>query len=198
METNSNELYINFVSDGAASAHGFSLIFEEVRVACGDTISLTDQLNSATIMSPNYPAAYPHNVDCVWIITVPAAESVQVEFDENFNVEQHTNKLLHSSKKEYYTSKVKECGNDSMQLYAVAKSILFENKEIELPSCANDLELANKFGEYFHAKIQTIRTNLEDLLEQNNQQSDALRADLQFTGYTLQEFHPASDQLCNL
>ncbi|KAK3088718.1 hypothetical protein FSP39_022962 [Pinctada imbricata] len=103
-------------------------------------------------------------------------------------------KLLHSSKKEYYTSKVKECGNDSKQLYAVANSVLGKNKEIELSSCANDLELANKFGEFFHAKIQTIRTNLEDLLEQNNSQSDALRADLQFTGNILQEFHPASDQ----
>lgn len=89
METGSNRLYVKFVSDGAGSAVGFRLTFREVHVQCGESIRLTHDVPQAYIMSPNYPAAYPHNVDCVWTILVPATETVQVEFDENFNIETH-------------------------------------------------------------------------------------------------------------
>ncbi|XP_052697133.1 cubilin-like isoform X2 [Crassostrea angulata] len=91
METGSNRLYVKFVSDGAGSAVGFRLTFREVHVQCGESIRLTHDVPQAYIMSPNYPAAYPHNVDCVWTILVPATETVQVEFDENFNIETHQN-----------------------------------------------------------------------------------------------------------
>ena len=90
METSSNRLFVNFVSDGFASAVGFKIDYEEVHVSCGGSIRLVDDSSTSTVMSPNYPQNYPHNVDCVWVITAPAGESVQADFDENFNIESHT------------------------------------------------------------------------------------------------------------
>lgn len=39
------------------------------------------------ITSPNYPQNYPQNMDCIWVITVPNRESVQIDFDEEFYIE---------------------------------------------------------------------------------------------------------------
>ncbi|XP_061178089.1 cubilin-like [Saccostrea echinata] len=91
LETGSNKLYVKFVSDAAGSAAGFRLTFTEVHVQCGESITLTHNVPQTYIMSPNYPAVYPHNVDCVWTILVPATETVQVDFEENFNIENHPN-----------------------------------------------------------------------------------------------------------
>lgn len=89
METGSFKLYVKFVSDSAGSAMGFRLTFREVHVQCGESIRLTHDVPQTYISSPNYPAAYPHNVDCVWTILAPTTETIQVEFDENFNIENH-------------------------------------------------------------------------------------------------------------
>uniref|UniRef100_A0A672RJ07 CUB domain-containing protein n=1 Tax=Sinocyclocheilus grahami TaxID=75366 RepID=A0A672RJ07_SINGR len=42
------------------------------------------------ITSPNYPSNYPQNINCVWIITVPNGEAVQLDFEGNFYIEAHT------------------------------------------------------------------------------------------------------------
>lgn len=112
METGSNRLYVKFVSDGAGSAVGFRLTFREVHVQCGESIRLTHDVPQAYIMSPNYPAAYPHNVDCVWTILVPATETVQVEFDENFNIETHQKYVFFL----FYSGVVKQRNTDLSSL----------------------------------------------------------------------------------
>lgn len=42
------------------------------------------------ITSPNYPGNYPENIDCVWVITVPMGESVQIDFEDEFYIEPTT------------------------------------------------------------------------------------------------------------
>lgn len=39
------------------------------------------------ITSPNYPQNYPQDIDCVWVITVPNGEAVQIDFEEDFYIE---------------------------------------------------------------------------------------------------------------
>ena len=38
--------------------------------------------SSGTLFSPDYPAHYPVNVRCVWIISVPAGKRVKVKFED--------------------------------------------------------------------------------------------------------------------
>lgn len=39
------------------------------------------------ITSPNYPQNYPQNIDCIWVITVPNGEAVQIDFEDQFYIE---------------------------------------------------------------------------------------------------------------
>lgn len=58
--------------------------------ACGGLIELNDGDPPGYITSPNYPSNYPQNIDCVWIITVPNGEAVQLDFEGDFYIESHT------------------------------------------------------------------------------------------------------------
>lgn len=89
-ETASNNLFVSFVSDGSSARSGFSLTWSEVTVSCGGSLSLSAAVTSGVFSSPNYPAVYPHNVDCIWVITAPASESIQIDFASNFNIENHS------------------------------------------------------------------------------------------------------------
>ena len=90
METGGNALNVLFVSDGAGSSSGFSLSFSEVSITCGGELYLDLATTSGTFTSPNYPDSYPHNVDCVWVITAPANLRIQLDFIESFEIERHS------------------------------------------------------------------------------------------------------------
>uniref|UniRef100_A0A8C1I6Q0 Cubilin (intrinsic factor-cobalamin receptor) n=1 Tax=Cyprinus carpio TaxID=7962 RepID=A0A8C1I6Q0_CYPCA len=89
-QTTDNSLYAHFVSDGSNEASGFKLVFEAHSSACGGLIELNDGDPPGYITSPNYPSNYPQNIDCVWIITVPNGEAVQLDFEDDFYIEAHT------------------------------------------------------------------------------------------------------------
>ncbi|XP_033761795.1 cubilin-like [Pecten maximus] len=89
MNTSSNYLTVRFVSDATGASNGFKLQFTEVSVTCGDTLYLTNGVTSGYFTSPNYPDVYPHNVDCTWVITAPASQSIQLDFVDNFYIEDH-------------------------------------------------------------------------------------------------------------
>lgn len=90
METGSHVLKVRFISNGNNNAAGFSLTFNEVQVTCGGHLTLSNSIHSRVFMSPNYPSNYTHNLECIWIITAPANERVQVDFDDNFSIESHS------------------------------------------------------------------------------------------------------------
>ncbi|XP_026057290.1 cubilin-like [Carassius auratus] len=89
-QTTDNGLYAHFVSDASNEASGFKLVFEAHSSACGGLIELNDGDAPGYITSPNYPSNYPQNIDCVWIITVPNGEAVQLDFEDDFYIEPHT------------------------------------------------------------------------------------------------------------
>ncbi|XP_038138788.1 cubilin-like, partial [Cyprinodon tularosa] len=86
LQTTDNHLYAHFVSDASNEATGFKLTFEAHSQACGGFIVVRDEDPPGYITSPNYPENYPQNVDCIWVITVPNGEAVQVDF-EDFYIE---------------------------------------------------------------------------------------------------------------
>ncbi|BFZ22426.1 hypothetical protein BsWGS_25465 [Bradybaena similaris] len=94
METSSNFLVANFVSDGSNEGTGFSLTYSSVSVACGGQLRLTEAVTSGYFMSPNYPENYPPNVDCIWQIRAPPSRRIQVDFEGTFSIETN-NSLCH-------------------------------------------------------------------------------------------------------
>uniref|UniRef100_A0A0B7BPM5 CUB domain-containing protein n=1 Tax=Arion vulgaris TaxID=1028688 RepID=A0A0B7BPM5_9EUPU len=89
METSSNFLVAQFISDATNEDIGFSFTYSTVSVACGGQLRLTHAVRSGNFTSPNYPGDYPHNVDCVWVIIAPASQRVRVDFEETFGIEAH-------------------------------------------------------------------------------------------------------------
>lgn len=59
---------------------GFQLRFQEVGTSCGGRLMLNNDVNEATIESPNRPAPSPPNAECEWIILVPSGHAVQMDF----------------------------------------------------------------------------------------------------------------------
>lgn len=85
-ESRSNTVFVRFISDGRGSGAGFSLVYQEVLMACGGHRLLSDHIREGYLTSPDYPQNYKHNLDCTWIIMAPASETIQLEF-EDFNIE---------------------------------------------------------------------------------------------------------------
>ncbi|KAJ8376962.1 hypothetical protein SKAU_G00075420 [Synaphobranchus kaupii] len=89
-QTTDNQLFVRFVSDDNNESSGFKLTFEAHSQACGGAIELSDSDPPGYIMSPNYPSNYPQNIDCMWVLTVPNGEAVQLDFEDEFYIEQST------------------------------------------------------------------------------------------------------------
>ncbi|XP_068160694.1 cubilin [Antennarius striatus] len=87
LQTTDNHLFVHFVSDTTNEASGFKLTFEAHSLACGGFIEMIDSDPPGYITSPNYPQNYPQNIDCIWVITVPNGEAVQIDFEDEFYIE---------------------------------------------------------------------------------------------------------------
>ncbi|XP_038578939.1 cubilin [Micropterus salmoides] len=87
LQTTDSHLFIHFVSDASNEACGFKMTFEAHSQACGGFIELNDNDPPGYITSPNYPLNYPQNIDCVWVVTVPNGEAVQIDFQDEFYIE---------------------------------------------------------------------------------------------------------------
>ena len=69
-------------------------------------------------------------------------------------------KHLFRCKKEYFINKISEIVHDQKQLYKVTNNLLGKTKETVLPSIPDLYELANRSGDFFIGKIETIKDNL--------------------------------------
>ncbi|XP_045763527.1 cubilin homolog [Maniola jurtina] len=73
IETTSNYAFIKFRSDIFISSKGFLLSYNTV---CNNNISGT----YGVIESPGFPEKYPLNSDCLWTITVPKGNKINITF----------------------------------------------------------------------------------------------------------------------
>ncbi|XP_050461753.1 cubilin-like [Cataglyphis hispanica] len=69
-----NQMYIRFVSDFSRSMQGFEIQWDSTTEGCGGTMTTV----TGDIMSPNYPEPYSSNADCYWKIAVAMGSLVQV------------------------------------------------------------------------------------------------------------------------
>uniref|UniRef100_H2YKV4 CUB domain-containing protein n=1 Tax=Ciona savignyi TaxID=51511 RepID=H2YKV4_CIOSA len=87
IESETNEVYITFVSDAVNTSLGFSLTYTASEDACGAELTTP----GGVLTSPNYPNVYDHARVCTWNIVVADSRSVTLTFN-NFAVEDpHTN-----------------------------------------------------------------------------------------------------------
>ena len=70
-----------------------------------------------------------------------------------------TNELCDKAKKTYYHDKLSV--RDQKQLYTVANNFLHRSKAKTLPTHSSAGELANKFGNFFHDKVQLLHAALK-------------------------------------
>lgn len=60
-----------------------TLVF--IAVGCGGVLNAAQ----GTFTSPGYPNRHLHNIECVWVISVPSADRIVLYFND-FNLEQHS------------------------------------------------------------------------------------------------------------
>ena len=80
------------------------------------------------------------------------------------------NDLISKNKQLYYNDKIANAENNSKDLFKISKELLYKNNKNILPSSSSGKELANQFGQYFSNKITSIRTDLDNILENTDEE----------------------------
>ncbi|KAM6215214.1 cubilin [Rhynchocyon petersi] len=91
MFTSDNEMFVQFVSDNSNGGQGFKIKYEAKSLACGGNIYIHDADSAGYVTSPNHPNNYPQHADCVWILSAPPEQLVQLQFEDQFNIEMTPN-----------------------------------------------------------------------------------------------------------
>ena len=69
----------------------------------------------------------------------------------------------------YYSNLIAKCNGDQKALYSVVSDLLDTRKVKTLPICENEVELANKFNQFYMNKINNIRESIPYSSESNNE-----------------------------
>ncbi|RVE59186.1 hypothetical protein OJAV_G00201620 [Oryzias javanicus] len=72
----SSALVVNFITDQSVSRKGFRAVYSASTSSCGGEMVM----QSGAFNSPNYPDAYPPNLECVWTIRSSPGNRVQLSF----------------------------------------------------------------------------------------------------------------------
>ena len=94
-------------------------------------------------------------------------------------------KHLTDAKTDYYSKKVEECAGNSKLIHQLANKLLVNQHVQQLPSGDDDLQLANRFCDYFINKIDIIRQGFSG----NTTSDEHIPLNI-----TLDHFRPASQQ----
>ncbi|NP_445784.3 cubilin precursor [Rattus norvegicus] len=89
--TSGNEMFVQFISDSSNGGQGFKIRYEAKSLACGGTVYIHDADSDGYLTSPNYPANYPQHAECIWILEAPPGRSIQLQFEDQFNIEDTPN-----------------------------------------------------------------------------------------------------------
>lgn len=89
--TSDNEMFVQFISDNSNGGQGFKIRYEAKSLACGGNIYIHGADSDGYVTSPNYPANYPQHAECIWILEAPSGQSIQLQFEDQFNIEETPN-----------------------------------------------------------------------------------------------------------
>ncbi|XP_046392545.1 cubilin-like [Ischnura elegans] len=83
-ETIGNHMFIKY--SATAGTKGFKLRYREKSLSCGGHMTLTSDMSSFVINSPNYPNIPPPHIECKWVFLAPAGEMISLDFLERFDL----------------------------------------------------------------------------------------------------------------
>ena len=72
------------------------------------------------------------------------------------------NSLLNNLRSKHLAEKITKCNGNSKALFKVVNSTLNRKTESPLPSCSDDISLANEFASFFENKIEAIRSKMNN------------------------------------
>ena len=104
------------------------------------------------------------------------------------------NRLLLTTKSEYFSEKIAICGRDQKQLFHITKNIMGDTGTTNMPSFVSPGALAQRFSDHFTDKVRHIRQGICD--RDDNQSSTtraALSDDVCFDGVPLTNFVPITE-----
>ena len=104
---------------------------------------------------------------------------------------EHVNNLIDQAKSVHFRTKIEEAG-DQKNLFKVVEGLLHHKSASILPSCDSDLELADKFNDFFASKVTKLRDNLPNAVPENNQSNDSA-SDTTII-HELTELRPATEE----
>ena len=73
-----------------------------------------------------------------------------------------------TKKLEYYKNKVENCEGDQKKLFKVLESLTSRKNDTPYPEHSSVDELANKFGQFFMEKIDKVRNDITEILQNEN------------------------------
>lgn len=94
-------------------------------------------------------------------------------------------KHIYDAKTTYYSNSIESCKGDQKSLFRLTNKLLVNEQEKRLPECNNDSILANKFGNFFHDKIKTIRSSFHN--------TDNAEEEINTTPLVFTSFRPVTD-----
>ncbi len=96
--TSSNFLRVELKANGDSDVgEGFRMRFRENGLGCGGEIQLLPgaaDLSEYELSSPNYPRSPMAHAECVWRVTAPPGQRIQLDFLDQF--------YIHNSDRHYY------------------------------------------------------------------------------------------------
>ncbi|CAL1529131.1 unnamed protein product, partial [Lymnaea stagnalis] len=71
-----SSLRVQFKSGGYARGKGFRAVYSSSHSSCGGEI----KVSSGRFTSPLYPDNYPDDIECIWQLTTPPGNALQLSF----------------------------------------------------------------------------------------------------------------------
>jgi hypothetical protein len=103
----------------------------------------------------------------------------------------HTNKLMTDAKTQYYSEMVNNSSGQK-ELYKVINRIMHKNTDQPLPKHDSDMELADRFVDFFQDKIEKIRTALATANANEPVEKESINCDENLTKLT--SFTPMTEE----
>ena len=104
------------------------------------------------------------------------------------------NRMLLTTKSEYYSEKIATCGRDQKQLFHITKNIMGDTGTTNMLSFVSTEALAQRFSDHFTDKVRHIR---QGMCDREDNHSSATRAalsdDVCFDGVPLINFMPITE-----
>ncbi|XP_053120680.1 cubilin [Hemicordylus capensis] len=82
IQSGSNQLLVNFISDHSMQGDGFYATWTADSLGCGGIL----HSENGTISSPHWPQNFPSNIRCAWRIISHESSHLEITFDENFQI----------------------------------------------------------------------------------------------------------------